>query len=289
MVPPRGYDWYIRGWRALDRFISGTNVFEKTWDVLVLLDCARPEMFAEVSVDYPYISSGETLRSVASCSSEWLRKTFVDRYSDLAAETAYVTANPNTADADGVDLTSDLLEVWRTGWDDEKETVPPGRVTDAAVRYAREEVWDRLIVHYMQPHPPFLIDARESYGKVVHPSRDTDTLTFPEALLAGETDPETGWEAHVENLRAVLDEVDILRRNIDAERMIISSDHGQAFGERGIYGHPCRVPISALRTVPWEATAAADERTYSPDSAPNRESDSVTSVEEKLRALGYRE
>lgn len=288
-MPSKGYDWYIKGWRVLERLVTGTNVFDEEWDVLVLLDCARPEMLAEVSDDYPYVSSGKTLQSVASCSSEWLQKTFGERHSSLLTETAYITANPNTDNADNVGLTADLIEVWRTDWDDERETVPPGRVTDTAIQYARKATWSRLIVHYMQPHPPFLTNARKPYGKVVHPNRSTDTLTFPEALLAGEIDPTTGWESHVENLRLVLDEVDILRGNLDAERMVISSDHGQAFGEWEIYGHPCRVPIRALRTVPWEITTATDEQTYSPDATLCRRLDSETSVEEKLRALGYKE
>lgn len=288
-MPSRFYDWYINGWRRLGDWIPGTNVFDKEWDVLVLLDCARPEMVAEVSDDYPYISSEETLQSVASCSSEWLRKTFREDYIGQLAETAYITANPNTADIDSIDLIADLIEVWRTDWNEKEETVPPSRVTDTAIQYGREETWDRLIVHYMQPHPPFLTDAQESHGKVVHPDRNTDTLTFPEALLAGEITPEIGWELHVENLRVVLDEVNVLRQNLDATQMVISSDHGQAFGEWRIYGHPCRVPIKALRTVPWETTVATDDRTYSPDTTLNRGSDSGTSLEEKLRALGYRE
>lgn len=102
----------------------------------------------------------------------------------------------------------------------------------------------------MQPHPPFLTETQKSHGKVVHTTQDTETLTFPEALLAGKIDPKIGRELHVENLRLVLDEVDVLRENPDAERLVISSDHGQAFGAWKIYGHPCRVPINALRTVP---------------------------------------
>lgn len=45
------------------------------------------------------------------------------------------------------------------------------------------------------------------------------------------------------------DEVDVLRENLDAEQLVITSEHGQAFGERKVYGHPCRVPINASRTV----------------------------------------
>lgn len=283
------YDWYVKGWRALGKVATGTNVFDREWDALVLLDCARADMMTAVADEYPYVASGETLQSVASCSAEWLRRTFRERYGDELAGTCYVSANPNTADADGVGRTQDLVEVWRTGWSDETETVPPRRVTDAAIRYARTHSWDRLIVHYMQPHPPFLTGDQRSFGKVVRSDRDTDTLTFPEALLAGRIDPETGWRRHVENLRLVLDEVDVLRRNVDAERMVVSADHGQAFGEWGIYGHPCGVPVPALRRVPWETTTATDTGTHSPATAPDRGTDSEPSVEEKLGALGYKD
>lgn len=45
------------------------------------------------------------------------------------------------------------------------------------------------------------------------------------------------------------DEVDALRENLDAEQLVITSDHGQAFGEWKVYCHPCRVPINASCTV----------------------------------------
>lgn len=107
---PGFYDWYIRGWRVVGGWVTGTNVFDEEWDVLVLLDCARLDMIAEVSDEYPYVASGETLQSVASCSFEWLRKTFGGHHSNQLAETAYITANPNTDAVDGVDLLADLIE-----------------------------------------------------------------------------------------------------------------------------------------------------------------------------------
>lgn len=133
-MSPGLYDWYIKGWSAVENWVAGTNVFEKEWDVSVLLDCARPDMLAAVSDEYQQVGSGETLQSVTSCSVEWLQKTFREHHSNQLSETAPITANPNTDTVDGVDLLADLLE----GWDTEEETVPPWRVTDAAIQYARE-------------------------------------------------------------------------------------------------------------------------------------------------------
>ena len=78
-------------------------------------------MITGVSGEYQHVSSGETLQSVASCSFEWLQKTFREHQSNQLAETISITVNPNTDDGDGVGLLADIVEVWRTEWDDEEE------------------------------------------------------------------------------------------------------------------------------------------------------------------------
>jgi len=49
-----------------------------------------------------------------------------------------------------------LDEVWKYAWDDDLGTVPAAAVTDRAVALARERDPERLVVHYMQPHHPFV-------------------------------------------------------------------------------------------------------------------------------------
>jgi hypothetical protein len=282
------YDWYKKGWQAVGKLVGGTHVFERDWDVLVLLDCARPEMFDEVSDEYDFISGDRTHQSVASCSFEWLWKTFSPEYAEELGQTVYVTGNPNTIDVDGTRYLQELIDVWNWGWDDERHTVPPRQITEEAIRTARDQDFDRLIVHYMQPHAPFLSAPDVVAGGMNRPGENNAGHNIQSALRSDDLSKSRARELHLDNLRCAIDDVEILRKNIDAEKMVLSSDHGQAFGEWGFYGHPCGIPISALRKVPWELTSATDTHSYEPSSRPAQPSE-MGDVEDKLRALGYRE
>jgi glucan phosphoethanolaminetransferase (alkaline phosphatase superfamily) len=114
-------------------------------------------------------------------------------------------------------------------------------------------------------------------------SADGWTGVFGE-LAKGRLSRETVWSAYLDTLRAGLDEVAVLLENVDAERVIITADHGECFGEWGLFGHHRAVPVPELIRVPWVETTAADEETRTP-SIGSRNADRA--VDEKLRALGY--
>lgn len=83
----------------------------------------------------------------------------------------------------------------------------------------------------------------------------------------------------------MLESVELLLENIDAERAIITADHGNAFGEWGYYRHPEGCPIPAVRNVPWIVTSARDQKTHEPEEYDTDEV--VLDVKEHLEALGY--
>lgn len=84
----------------------------------------------------------------------------------------------------------------------------------------------------------------------------------------------------------MLNDVELLLQNIDAPTTVISADHGQLFGEKGLYGHPPSMPIKAVQYVPWIKTTASDTKDYQPQSY-TRTKDG-TNRNERLRALGYK-
>lgn len=45
------------------------------------------------------------------------------------------------------------------------------------------------------------------------------------------------WNRYLDELQWALSSIEILLRNIDAEKVVISADYGEAFGEYGIIGH----------------------------------------------------
>ena len=149
----------------------------------------------------------------------------------------------------------------------------------------------------MQPHAPYVADAVDGEAAV-----DAACAEPFEALRRGEADREETWERYLDNLRLALDEVESLLENVDAERVVVTADHGEAFGEWGFYEHPVGCPLPAVKRVPWVETTATDRGTRSPtltaseptgdepiDRTGAEPSDPVErGVDEQLRDLGYR-
>lgn len=278
------YELYIGGLRRIDPLYSrGEHVFERDWDVLVLLDACRGDLMQEVADDYPFLDDSDTVMSVGSSSIQWIERTFTNEYAEELRETVYVTGNPFSKRVLSDDDLLALDEVWRYGWDSDTGTIPARNVTDRAIAAGREYDSERIIIHYMQPHFP-------SIPEPLTDGMNTDTLGDGEGwdspwhrLRRGELDREIVWSAYRENLRYVLEDVELLLQNLDADRIVISADHANAAGEFGVYGHP-KAPLKTLREVPWYVTSATDTGEYEPELQP---ADERGDVEEKLGALGY--
>jgi hypothetical protein len=76
----------------------------------------------------------------------------------------------------------------------------------------------------------------------------------------------------------------LLLKNVDAKRVVITSDHGNGIYEWGIYEYPIHMSFSCIREIPWITTTAEDRGTHTPD---DHEITSNTSAEEKLKTLRY--
>jgi glucan phosphoethanolaminetransferase (alkaline phosphatase superfamily) len=74
---------------------------------------------------------------------------------------------------------------------------------------------------------------------------------------------------------------------MDADKVIISADHGEMFGELGQFGHPESIPHPKLKKVPWVETTASDKKTRHPEKDFKLSDD--YDLEEKLINLGYLE
>jgi hypothetical protein len=262
----------------------GTPIFELDWDVLVILDGCRPDLIAEVVDQYEFLPSEiPTIYSVGSRSDTWMERNFSAEYHKELSRTAYVTGNPYS-DSKCVERDFGLLdEVWRYAWDDELGTVPADSITDRGVAVGREGEFNQLIIHYMQPHFPSIpepiaegIDL-ETFG--------TNWNSVWDLIRAGSISETVVWESYQANLEYVLDSVRILLSNLDADRVVLTADHGNAFGEWGFYGHPINKPVPVLRRVPWILTKAEDRGDYQPDIDTNK--NQSTEVKDRLRSLGY--
>lgn len=267
---------------------NATNIYEMDWDLIVILDCARPDMMQEVKSDYEFIDEIGEITSVGTCSMQWMDNTFVPKYREQIKSTTHITSNTSSDYYLSKKQFHYLEEVWRDGWDEELGTIAAEEVTDRAIHYMRRMDSERYILHYMQPHLPFVTRSDINSNVVT-----TRGVTGEGRYLGGLHEEEGYskqelWESSIENLRYVLDSVELLLSNVNAERTIISADHGEAFGEQNIWNHPCRTYIDPLTQVPWCPTSAVDSGNYNPEYEPETTYEDSVSLEDKLEALGYK-
>ncbi|WP_406600185.1 alkaline phosphatase family protein [Haloarcula terrestris] len=281
---------YLRSIQAIGRRLDyGTNVYEREWDVLVVLDACRADLLRSVAPEIDFLDSVETVRSVGSSSSEWLENTFLDH--PETEHTAMVTGNTWTDRYLDAEAFAALDEVWKYAWDEELETVPAAAVTDRAIALARERSPERLVVHYMQPHHPFVPDPLDGDDGLARTGDHSNTGNPWVSLRRGEVSVERVWAAYEANLRYVLESVGTLLDNVDG-RVAITADHGNLFGEWGLYGHPMHTPVPALLAVPWTETTGVDSGRFDPKLTPP-ERLPVSRVygakgdRDRLDALGY--
>ena len=280
------YPVYKKGLHQVFRLSAdGVPIYEKEWNLLIVLDACRVDLIKEVSPEFEYIDEVGSIRSVDTMTREWMKKNFRKKYSTEMSQTTFLCGNPHSERLlDNGDFQL-LDETWRHGWNDDLGTLPPRPLTDRAIDVARSMSPQQMIVHYMQPHYPFITRPDLDNGIDIGRFGELPWDNVWERLRKGELDKNEVWEGYKQNLRYVLDDINLLLDNIDMERVIITSDHGNAIGEQGIYGHPIHMPIDELQVVPWIKTTATDNRTHKPDKA--HKGDVDPDIEERLSQLGY--
>lgn len=270
---------------------DGVDVFDEDWDNLLILDACRYDMFARRS-GLP--GRLERRESKGSATTEFLTANLDGR--DLR-DTVYVTANPQLyRNRDLIDVTfHDVVHVWQEeGWDDEYGTVLPETVTEYAMRAAEGYPDKRLMIHYMQPHYPF-VDTETDFDKGHLTGAQQENVW--NQLLQGTLDSEHEdiWPIYEANLERALPHVEELMENLNG-RTVVTADHGNMVGERAFplpireWGHPRGIYTDELVVVPWLVFENGPRRIIREEasaSQPNEVDDDV--VADRLRDLGYTE
>ena len=72
---------------ATKRYRWGTNVFDREWDLLVVLDACRVDALRAVADEYDFLDGVDSMPSVGSTSFEWLNHTFDRAHEEEIART----------------------------------------------------------------------------------------------------------------------------------------------------------------------------------------------------------
>lgn len=229
------------------------------WQTLIILDACRFDCF---EAQYGEYLKGKLtrVRSAGLETKQWLRFTWKDWY-----ELVYISANPYINSVGyavrgwkAIDHFREIVDVWNFGYDEDIGWIPPRAVNKAVLDRAGD---DRMVVHYVQPHGPYIgrtgVFTRTSKFKL----RD-EMLGLPDlpAKRKGGNSPVARTRedknraivaAYRETLDLVLERVSEIIPILEG-KTIVSSDHGEIMGECGRYGgHMKAWEIPGLREVPW--------------------------------------
>lgn len=276
------------------RFGAGSEVMAEDWDNLVILDGCRYDMFERRNGLEGELQSRISL---GSTSEEFFQRNFEGR---TFFDTVYVNANPYVPHLDLDESTFHSVIDLLDEWDTEIQTVHPETVAEAARTTHDEFPGKRLIVHFMQPHQPFIGKKGgtiEGRGWLMGQEQSAaGEKTIWQLLRDGEFDHrkiDQVWEAYDENLDIVVKYVNDLLEEFSG-RTVITADHGNMVGERQwpiptkrLYGHYYGVYTPELVKVPWFVIKddTRKELRSEPPVEANRTDEDTT--QQRLEALGY--
>lgn len=272
---------------------DGLYVMEEDWDNLLIVDAARYDLTAETLADDPDVDV-EKRASRGSATGEFVEQNFEG---EAFHDTVYVTANP-TINPELGDVFHEIDYVWDDGWDDERGTVLPAVAAERALRMERRHPDKRLIVHFIQPHYPFLgADLPGSITELRAGARGEGRGEDVNPWLLvrdGEIDAETMWSAYTENHRIALAEALDLAGALRG-KSVVTSDHGNVMGDPvfpslgvlAIYGHPWGVHIDGLIDVPWIEVADGERKRHVSEPPVKTGRTVESTVSDRLESLGY--
>ncbi|MFW6041321.1 MAG: hypothetical protein ACOC85_05745 [Thermoplasmatota archaeon] len=247
---------YLNLKEAIVGIPSSTKVMEREWDFLIVLDACRYDMFKENN----FIEGDlKKINSTGSSTTKWIKNNFDGKYKD----TVVVSSNPHLSQLRlkkiiGHNPFFHIENVWDYGWDEDLNTVPPHAVNEGAKKIIDQYKDKRIIIHYMQPHYPFIgehqiihsgVDSLRKEGLGDGKERNKERNPWDD-LAEGEIDLDEFMKAYNSNLKLVLKYVQKLLPHLNG-KVIITSDHGNCIGEMGLHGHPGGFNIKPLIEVPW--------------------------------------
>jgi len=275
-------------------------IFEENWDVLIILDAGRYDIFAKLHetllnkigrLEYRISYGPPTERYIKG---NFLRAKVIKHLNNIV----YISANPVTDIALGKykKCFYKYLPVWKFSRTEEFVATFPEDVSYYALKtYLRIPKDKKLIIHFLQPHHPPIgkkygylakhikADMSRLFRKSLYREANKEPLpnhitrgfnklyyVFLPMITRGMITDSVYYlnmgkhytlsdlvRGYIENYVIVLLSVKELLQ-IFPGRIVVTSDHGEAFGEYAhkmlplrVYGHPNRIRIEGLVKVPW--------------------------------------
>jgi hypothetical protein len=264
------------------------NFLDEDWDNLIILDACRYDSFLRCA---DLTGELEHRYSLGSTTFEFIKTNFSGR---KLYDTVYVGANTwllklkdeiNAEIHYFVDLQNGKYDV---SWvSEELKVVSPETVTHYAKLFNEKYPNKRLIIHYLQPHHPFIGPTGKKYL-----SHQSNSLMEVVREADAEVDEDRVREAYDENLGLVLEEVSNLIPELTG-KTVVAADHGEMLGDRyevvptRDYGHPYGIYTDILTKVPWNIIDSGERKKIIEEEPEHDQQHDMARVNQHLRDLGY--
>ena len=308
-------------WHFKMKFGNGINIMEEDWDNLIILDSCRYDKFElinELDGDLDWKISK------ASHSKEFYKENFPsEEYHDVV----YATANPygiaicgnkfhESVSTFSGDITYDFqkqrvdtvtTENGEILLDRHVKNLLPGHLTNMAIELYDRNPNKKLIVHYMQPHKPYLSTYAEMLRKklmqdnnvafdrfmTVDQINNSDKNVIRDLMHAAMSNiisPQELNKLYDQNLRIVLDHVEYLLSHIQG-KTVITADHGELLGElRGgqRFNHHEKLYCQELRKIPFHTLQIGKRRQTWEEKPKKKFIRDISDLNNQLSLLGYK-
>jgi len=270
------------------------DLVDYPWDILIILDACRYDKFKEINEKYK-ILEGKLKKAVSPATStpDYLFKVFGDKEK---LDIVYISGNayinslgipvsiPNQKEQTNFIAKNHferIVDVWDTGWDINLNTVHPNEINKHAFASLSIRKRKRHIIHYVQPHNPYIFYGGGPLafsGKPQTKNLTTILYKISNILSPRVVSREMIWKiggtlnllptggrgdlwkkygregiikGYTEDLKLSLKYVNKITKIFSNKKFVITSDHGEMLGENGKYGHGNISKSSILKAVPW--------------------------------------
>lgn len=285
---------------------EGVYVVEEDWDNLIVLDACRFDTFERFVESGGHFEGCEVRKEISR--GETTARFLVENFHDRSLlDTVYVSANAVVGShVHDMDLYK-FVGLWDTDDDDTtrpdldrryRDAVYPEDVVASTLDAAESHPNKRLVAHFLQPHPPFIVKDGEPIEK------GSDYRDFT-AVRKGEMAREEIVDVYEENVAYVLKYVSDLVSKLEG-KTVVTADHGELLGSgiptlfeflhprwssfrrnRFDYAHHRHVRVPELIEVPWVEIESENRREITTADKPAGVEMNADAIEDQLEALGY--
>ena len=135
---------------------------DEKWDYLIILDACRFDYFQMFYNNYFKKGDLKKVISPATWTLEWAEKNFQKYYEDII----YISSVPFINSLKEISWHGSkfeakkhflkIVDAWDIGWDNNIGAIPPENITNLATIEIENNPNCRIIIHYCQPHAPYL-------------------------------------------------------------------------------------------------------------------------------------